>query len=58
VGLTIARRILDQQPALQLFSLRAHAVRRRLDIAIDKVIQLMCLRLVQFCCVAAPACCA
>jgi len=41
VGLTIARRILDQQPALQLFSLRAHAVRRRLDIAIDKVTQLM-----------------
>jgi hypothetical protein len=37
VGLTITRRILEQQPDLQLFSLRADAARRRLIIALDKV---------------------
>lgn len=37
VGLTITRRILEQQPGLQLFSLRADAARRRLIIALDKV---------------------
>jgi hypothetical protein len=37
VGLTITRRILEQQPGLQLFSLRADAARRRLSIALDKV---------------------
>lgn len=36
VGLTITRRILDRQPQLQLFSLRAVAAHRRLDIALDK----------------------
>ena len=37
VGLTITRRILEQQPGLQLFSLRADAARRRLIVALDKV---------------------
>ena len=37
MGLTITRRILEQQPELQLFSLRADAARRRLVVALDKV---------------------
>jgi hypothetical protein len=37
VGLTITQRILEQQPDLQLFSLRAVAAHRRLTIALDKV---------------------